>query len=73
MTKGPDGRGVWPLLKQIENGDVQGLGQNAFSPRSETLAPRTAKADRVVSSICPYCGVGCGQLVYIKDEKIIDI
>ncbi len=26
-----------------------------------------------MSSICPYCGVGCGQLVYVKDEKIIDI
>jgi formate dehydrogenase major subunit len=27
----------------------------------------------VVSSICPYCAVGCGQLVYIKQEKIVDI
>lgn len=23
--------------------------------------------------MCPYCAVGCGQLVYVKDEKIIDI
>jgi formate dehydrogenase major subunit len=45
----------------------------AVSSRSEHLSPRTADADKVVSSICPYCGVGCGQLVYIKDEKIIDI
>src|SRR6201999_3850720 len=30
-------------------------------------------ADRTVGSICPYCAVGCGQLVYVKDEKIIDI
>jgi formate dehydrogenase major subunit len=27
----------------------------------------------VVPSVCPYCAVGCGQLVYVKDEKIIDI
>ena len=30
-------------------------------------------ADRVVKSVCPYCAVGCGQNVYVKDEKIIDI
>ena len=24
-------------------------------------------------SVCPYCAVGCGQLVYVKNEKIIDI
>ncbi len=27
----------------------------------------------MVGSVCPYCGVGCGQLVYVKNEKIIDI
>jgi len=41
--------------------------------RSRTLAPRIASADKVVRSICPYCAVGCGQLVYVKDEQIIDI
>lgn len=35
--------------------------------------PRTEIADRVVKSICPYCAVGCGQLVYVKDEKITNI
>lgn len=34
---------------------------------------RTATADRVVKSICPYCAVGCGQLVYVKDGAITDI
>jgi formate dehydrogenase major subunit len=34
---------------------------------------RTKSADQVVPSICPYCAVGCGQLVYLKGEKIIDI
>jgi len=63
----------WPLWKQARTGDVEGLGDNACSPRSEGLAPRTASADRVVASVCPYCAVGCGQLVYVKDEKIIDI
>jgi formate dehydrogenase major subunit len=41
--------------------------------RSLTLLPRTVQADRVVKSICPYCGVGCGQLVYVEKERITNI
>src|SRR5581483_4042822 len=52
---------------------VFGLGGSAASPRTTSLGARTAAADRVVGSVCPYCAVGCGQLVYVKDEKIIDI
>ena len=63
----------WPVLRQIAQGDVHALGDTARSPRSETLRPRTDAADRVVRSICPYCAVGCGQLVFVKDEKITDI
>ena len=37
------------------------------------MEPRTRSADRVVKSVCPYCAVGCGQDVYVRDEKIIDI
>jgi formate dehydrogenase major subunit len=36
------------------------------SPGTEAAAPRTESADRVVSSICPYCAVGCGQRVYVS-------
>ena len=50
-----------------------GLGNTAASSRTETLSARTKHADRVAASVCPYCAVGCGQLVYVKDEKIIDI
>lgn len=63
----------WPVVKQWQQRDLLALGGTALSPRSETLAPRTGTADRVARSICPYCAVGCGQLVYVKDEKIIDI
>jgi formate dehydrogenase major subunit len=63
----------WPLLRQLRSGDVKGLGRTAMTERSETLEPRTARADKVVQSVCPYCAVGCGQRVYVKDEKIIDI
>ena len=37
------------------------------------LSPRTRSADKIVKSICPYCAVGCGQDVYVRDGKIIDI
>lgn len=50
-----------------------GLDASARSARTDNLSARTAHADRVVSSICPYCAVGCGQLLYVKDKKIIDI
>src|SRR5437588_499358 len=61
-----------PFLRQL-GGDPLGLGRAAQSVRSEQLAPRTKTADRVVQSVCPYCAVGCGQKVYVKDEKVIQI
>src|SRR2546430_15520779 len=63
----------WPLLRQLRVGDPLGLGRAARSPRSEQLRPRTSAAGRVVSSVCPYCAVGCGQRVYVKDERIVQI
>jgi formate dehydrogenase major subunit len=63
---------VVPLLRQLA-GDPWGLGRSAQSSRSERLQPRTKTADRVVQSICPYCAVGCGQKVYVKDEKVVQI
>jgi formate dehydrogenase major subunit len=63
----------WPVLRQLKNGDILGLGQSATSTRTQALTARTKHADRVVDSVCPYCAVGCAQLVYVKNEKIIDI
>jgi formate dehydrogenase major subunit len=63
----------WPILRQIKNRDPLGLGESAASSRSESLEPRTKNADRIVGSVCPYCAVGCAQLVYVKDQKIINI
>jgi len=37
------------------------------------MAPRTLTADRVVQSVCPYCAVGCGQRIFVKDEKVVQI
>jgi formate dehydrogenase major subunit len=60
------------MLRQVF-GDPLGLGKAAQSRRSKQLQPRTATADKMVRSICPYCAVGCGQRVYVKDEKVIQI
>jgi formate dehydrogenase major subunit len=63
----------WPVARQLKNNDVLGLGKSAASSRTESLAARTTTAHKVVDSVCPYCAVGCAQLVYVKDEKIINI
>jgi len=65
--------GRWPLVRQVTTGDILGLGRSVRSRRSEALRPRTETADRVAGSICPYCAVGCGQLVYVKNEEITQI
>ena len=62
------------LAKQLLTpGDRAGLGAAVRSKRSAELTPRTATADKVVKSICPYCAVGCGQKLYVKDEEIVHI
>jgi formate dehydrogenase major subunit len=68
-------RGKWqpPLLKQLTSGDGLALGKAAKSRHSEELQARTATADRVVQSVCPYCAVGCAQNVYVKDERVVQI
>jgi formate dehydrogenase major subunit len=63
----------WPVVRQVVAGDAGGLGDTAKSERTRNLEPRTRHADRVGRSICPYCAVGCGQLVYVKDGEVLDI
>jgi formate dehydrogenase major subunit len=63
----------WPVVRQLREGDPLGLGPAAQSPRSRTLRPRIDDAEHVVQSICPYCAVGCGQLVYVKGGEITHI
>jgi formate dehydrogenase major subunit len=63
----------WPVLKQLQRSDARALGEVASSDRTRALMPRTKTADNVVRSVCPYCAVGCGQLIYVKNNRIIDI
>ena len=61
----------WPLLQQIRHG-LDGTGLEARSERTRSLRPKHHDA-QVARSVCPYCGVGCAQLVYHKDGKLISI
>ncbi len=63
----------WPVLRQLAGEDRLGLGEAAQSATSAALEARTETADRVVRSICPYCGVGCGQRVFVRDGEITQI
>ncbi len=63
----------WPLLRQIRHG-LDGTGLESMSDKTRTMRARVSAADvKTSKSICPYCAVGCGQLVYHKDDKVIAI
>ena len=61
----------WPLIQQIKTG-ADGTGPESMSERTRNLRTKHHDAE-VARSICPYCGVGCGQLVYHKNGKLISI
>ena len=63
----------WPVIRQVRSGDFLGRGPAVTSERTRALQPRTATADRVVQSVCPYCAVGCGQRVFVKDGHVVQI
>src|SRR6266480_7538035 len=64
--------GSWPVLRQL-SGDRLGRGESVRSKRSARLRPRIADADQVTKSVCPYCAVGCGQRVFVRDGRILQI
>jgi formate dehydrogenase major subunit len=61
----------WPLMQQLRTG-ADGTGPEAMTDRTRNLQPKISGAE-VARSICPYCGVGCGQLVFHKDGKLVSI
>jgi formate dehydrogenase major subunit len=63
----------WPVVRQLTGSDPLGRGPAARSQRTEDITARTETADRVARSVCPYCAVGCGQKIFVKDEKVIQI
>jgi formate dehydrogenase major subunit len=64
---------AWPVYRQLTGSDPSGRGSAVTSTRTERLVPRTATADRVVKSVCPFCAVGCGQNVFVADDRVVQI
>ena len=49
-----------------------GMGPVAVSKKTEKAGARI-EGLKATESICPYCAVGCGQLVYTRDGELVDI
>lgn len=62
----------WPVVRQFTSGDKTGRGAAVTSQQTRDMEPRTKDVE-FVQSVCPYCAVGCGQRVYHKDGKVIQI
>jgi formate dehydrogenase major subunit len=65
--------GGWPVYRQLTGDDPLGRAAAAKSRASDALTSRTGTADRVVRSVCPYCAVGCGQRIFVKDDEVVQI
>jgi formate dehydrogenase major subunit len=64
----------WPLFRQLTGTDPLGRGAAVESNNADTeWHARTADADEVTRSVCPFCAVGCGQRVYSKDGRVTHI
>jgi formate dehydrogenase major subunit len=61
----------WPLLRQLRNGS-DGTGADAMSDATRALRKKN-DGTAIARSICPYCAVGCGQLVHHRDGKVVSI
>jgi formate dehydrogenase major subunit len=61
------------VYRQLTGTDPLGRGAAAQSPASAAVHSRVVTADRSAPSVCPYCAVGCGQRVYVRDEKVVQI
>jgi formate dehydrogenase major subunit len=64
---------LWPVYRQLTGTDRSGRGAAAKSQHTARLQPRTATSDHVVKSICPFCAVGCGQNVFVRDGAVTQI
>ena len=63
----------WPVVRQLSGHDPLGRGPAVRSRATEETVARTTDADKVARSVCPYCAVGCGQKIYVKDDEVIQI
>jgi formate dehydrogenase major subunit len=61
----------WSVPRQIAG--QSSATTAAESAMSRGLRPRLDEADTVGTNICPYCAVGCAQLMYAKNGRVIHV
>jgi formate dehydrogenase major subunit len=61
----------WSVPRQLHGADAENAA--AESDGSRRARPRLEQADRVGTSICPYCAVGCAQLIYARGNDVIHV
>ena len=61
----------WPVVQQVRTGG-DGTGSEAMSAATRALRPRN-EATNVAHSICPYCAVGCGQLIFHRRNRVVSV
>ena len=61
----------WALPRQMAGQDT--FAAASRSTLSQDIRPRLEQADAIGSSVCPFCAVGCGQLIYAKNRRPIHI
>jgi formate dehydrogenase major subunit len=61
----------WWLPRHLAG--ASSTSEAAKSTYSRTLRPRLEQADKVGTSICPYCAVGCAQLLYARNGRVVHV
>jgi formate dehydrogenase major subunit len=73
--RGADSQVVFDMDDPMGNSTCVGCGECVQACPTGALMPAQkvglVKADRLVDSLCPYCGVGCQLTYHVKDNKIL--
>ena len=73
--RGADSQVVFDMDDPMGDSTCVGCGECVQACPTGALMPAQkvglVKADRLVDSLCPYCGVGCQLTYHVKDNKIL--
>jgi formate dehydrogenase major subunit len=72
---GDGGTNGWQRLRRVPGlGRVADWGMGPWSAsRSTKRAGARIAGLKATESVCPYCAVGCSQVVYTRDGAVVDI
>jgi formate dehydrogenase major subunit len=72
MSNRPESFGRLRQLPGLGRALDWGMGPSAASKKTKRAGARIAGL-KATESVCPYCAVGCGQIVYTRDGQLVDI